>query len=134
MRTTEGVRLRKEGENLVAEIDDEERGRIPLHMLGAVVTFGAISVSPPLIGAMARAGITLVLLDRQGRFEARIEGPVSGNVCYGVRSIGPRKNLTRSYAASSRQRSPISASCSRRLARSWRGNVWATTRNHRGND
>lgn len=78
--TTEGASLRKDGENLVAEINGAERGRVPLHMLGAVVVFGGIFVSPPLIGALARAGITLVLLDRQGRFEARVEGPVSGNV------------------------------------------------------
>jgi CRISPR-associated protein Cas1 len=78
--TTEGASLRKDGENLVADVDGAERGRVPLHMLGAVVVFGGIFVSPPLIGALARAGITLVLLDRQGRFEARVEGPVSGNV------------------------------------------------------
>lgn len=78
--TTEGMRLRKDGENIVAELDEAERGRVPLHMLGAVVVVGPISVSPALIGALARAGITLVLLDRQGRFEARIEGPISGNV------------------------------------------------------
>ncbi|MFZ5693057.1 MAG: type I-C CRISPR-associated endonuclease Cas1c [Pseudomonadota bacterium] len=78
--TTEGARLRKEGENVVAEVDGAERGRVPLHMLSAVVVFGATSVSPSLIGALAKAGITLVLLDRQGRFEARVEGPVSGNV------------------------------------------------------
>jgi CRISPR-associated protein Cas1 len=78
--TTEGASLRKDGENIVAEVDGAERGRVPLHMLGAVVVFGGIFVSPPLIGALARAGITVVLLDRQGRFEARIEGPVSGNV------------------------------------------------------
>jgi CRISPR-associated protein Cas1 len=77
---TEGASLRKDGENLVAEIDGVERRRVPLHMLGSVVVFGGIFVSPPLIGALARAGITLVLLDRQGRFEARVEGPVSGNV------------------------------------------------------
>ncbi|MGJ4951454.1 type I-C CRISPR-associated endonuclease Cas1c [Bradyrhizobium sp. HKCCYLS20291] len=78
--TTEGMRLRKDGENIVAELEDDERGRVPFHMLGAVVTVGPVSVSPALIGALARAGITLVLLDRQGRFEARVEGPVSGNV------------------------------------------------------
>jgi CRISP-associated protein Cas1 len=78
--TTEGASLRKDGENLVAEIDGAERSRVPLHMLGAVVVFGGIFVSPPLIGALARGGITLVLLDRQGRFEARVEGPISGNV------------------------------------------------------
>jgi CRISPR-associated protein Cas1 len=78
--TSEGARLHKDGENVVAEVDGAERGRVPLHMLGAVVVFGAIHISPPLIGALAQAGITLVLLDRQGRFEARVEGPVSGNV------------------------------------------------------
>jgi CRISPR-associated protein Cas1 len=78
--TTEGASLRKDGENVVAEVDGDERGRVPLHMLGGVVVFGGIFVSPPLIGALARAGITLVLLDRRGRFEARVEGPVSGNV------------------------------------------------------
>jgi CRISPR-associated protein Cas1 len=78
--TTEGAGLRKDGENLVAEVDGAERARAPLHMLGSVVVFGAVYVSPPLIQACASAGITIVLLDRAGRFRARIEGPVSGNV------------------------------------------------------
>jgi CRISPR-associated protein Cas1 len=78
--TTEGASLRKDGENVVAEIDGTERTRVPFHMLGSVVVFGATYISPSLIGALARGGVTVVLLDRQGRFEARIEGPVSGNV------------------------------------------------------
>jgi CRISPR-associated protein Cas1 len=78
--TTEGAALRKDGENIVAEVDSVERSRVPLHMLGSVVVFGAIFVSPPLIQALASGGITLVLLDRSGRFQARIEGPISGNV------------------------------------------------------
>lgn len=78
--TTEGASLRKDGENLVAEVEQVERARVPLHMLASVVVFGAIYVSPALMGACAGTGITLVLLDRNGRFAARIEGPVSGNV------------------------------------------------------
>lgn len=78
--TTEGAALRKDGENLVAEIDGVERSRVPFHMLSAVVVFGAILVSPPLMAALAAAGITLTFLDRNGRFQARLEGPVSGNV------------------------------------------------------
>jgi CRISP-associated protein Cas1 len=45
-----------------------------------VVVFGGVFISRPLMGALARGGVTLVLLDRQGGFEARVEGPVSGNV------------------------------------------------------
>lgn len=78
--TTEGAALRKDGENLVAEVDGAERARVPFHMLASVVVFGAIYVSPALMAACAAAGITLVLLDRGGRFQARVEGPVSGNV------------------------------------------------------
>lgn len=78
--TTEGAGLRKDGENLVAEIDGQVKARVPMHMLAAVVVFGGIFVSPGLIGACAAVGITIVLLDRNGRFSARIEGPVSGNV------------------------------------------------------
>lgn len=78
--TSEGSALKKDGENLVAEVDGAQRGRVPLHMLGSVVAFGPILLSPALIGACAERGITLVLLDRAGRFQARIEGPIAGNV------------------------------------------------------
>ncbi|MGO3933643.1 type I-C CRISPR-associated endonuclease Cas1c [Rhodopseudomonas pseudopalustris] len=78
--TAEGASLRKDGENLVAEVDKEERARVPFHMLSSVVVFGGVYLSPPLIQALAPRGITIVLLDRAGRFQARIEGPVSGNV------------------------------------------------------
>lgn len=78
--TTEGAGIRKDGENLVVEIDGAEKGRVPLHMLASVVVFGGIYLSPALMQACAANGITIVLLDRSGRFQARIEGPVTGNV------------------------------------------------------
>jgi CRISP-associated protein Cas1 len=78
--TTEGAALRKDGENLVAEIEGEERGRVPFHMLASVVAFGAVLLSPPLMQACASRGIVIVLLDRNGRFQARVEGPTTGNV------------------------------------------------------
>ena len=78
--TTEGASLRKDGENLVAEVEGAERARVPFHMLTSLVVFGGIFISPPLIQALAQLGITIVLLDRAGRFQARVEGPVSGNV------------------------------------------------------
>ena len=78
--TTAGASLKKDGENLVAEFEGAERARVPLHMLTSVVVFGPILVSPALIGICAERGITIALMDRGGRFQARIEGPVSGNV------------------------------------------------------
>ncbi len=78
--TTEGASLRKDGENFVAEVEGVERARVPFHRLASIVTFGPIYVSPALIGACAGAGVTMVFLERNGRFSARVEGPVSGNV------------------------------------------------------
>lgn len=78
--TTEGSSLRKDGENLVVDNEGSTVGRAPLHMLDSLVTFGAIYISPALIEACASHGITIALLDRNGRFQARIEGPVKGNV------------------------------------------------------
>lgn len=78
--TTEGASLKKDGENLLAVVEGAERARVPLHMLGSVVVFGGIFLSPPLIQACAAGGIAIVLLDRAGRFQARIEGPMTGNV------------------------------------------------------
>jgi CRISPR-associated protein Cas1 len=78
--TTEGAALKKDGENLVAEVEGAERARAPFHLLEAVVTFGPVLISPPLIAACAGRGITVTLLDRNGRFQARVEGPMTGNV------------------------------------------------------
>lgn len=78
--TTEGAALRKDGENIVAEIEGQERARVPLHMLASVVAFGPIHISPALMAACAGAGISIALLDRNGRFQARVEGPATGNV------------------------------------------------------
>lgn len=78
--TTEGAALKKDGENLVAEVEGAEKARVPLHMLASVVAFGPILLSPALIGSCAGHGISVILLDRAGRFQARVEGPVAGNV------------------------------------------------------
>jgi CRISPR-associated protein Cas1 len=51
-----------------------------MHGIGAITCFGRVLVSPPLMGAAAAAGIRITHLTEEGRFLARIEGPVSGNV------------------------------------------------------
>ncbi|TXI44131.1 MAG: type I-C CRISPR-associated endonuclease Cas1 [Lysobacter sp.] len=78
--TTEGAWLRKDGANVVMEVDQQERARIPAHLLEGLVCFGRIGVSPQLLGFCMEAGITVTYLTPNGRFYARVEGPVSGNV------------------------------------------------------
>jgi CRISPR-associated protein Cas1 len=62
------------------DVERQTRLRVPLHHLGSVVCFGNILVSPALMHRLADEGKSLVLLDRNGRFKARLEGPVSGNI------------------------------------------------------
>lgn len=78
--TSEDAWLRKDGQNLVVEVDGAERGRAPLHMLDGVVSFGRPGASPALLAACAESGITISHLEPNGRFLARMEGPRSGNV------------------------------------------------------
>jgi CRISPR-associated protein Cas1 len=62
------------------EVEHETRLRVPLHHIGTLVCFGNVLVSPALMHRLADAGKSLVLLDNRGRFKARLEGPVSGNI------------------------------------------------------
>lgn len=72
--------LHLDNDTLCVEIEHETRLRVPLHHLSAVVCFGHVMISPILMHRLADEGKTLVLLNGQGRFKARLEGPVSGNV------------------------------------------------------
>ena len=78
--TTEGAWLKKEGANIVMQVEGKERARLPIHMLESLVCFGRVLVSPPLMGFCAEQGVTITHLSPNGKFLARIEGPVSGNV------------------------------------------------------
>ncbi len=78
--TSEDAWLRKDGANVVVEINGAERGRAPLHLLDGIVCFNRTGCSPGLMAATAEAGITLSFLDPNGRFLARVEGARSGNV------------------------------------------------------
>lgn len=78
--TTPESYLHLDNDTLRIEIERETRLRVPLHHLSSVVCFGHVMVSPILMHRLADEGKSLVLLDGRGRFKARLEGPVSGNV------------------------------------------------------
>jgi CRISP-associated protein Cas1 len=78
--TSEDAWVRKDGANIVVEVDGAERGRAPIHMVGAVVCFTRVGMSPALMAACAEAGVTTSFLTPHGRFQARVEGPRTGNV------------------------------------------------------
>ena len=78
--TSENSYLALDGENIVIYEEQEERGRLPLHNLEGIVSFGYRGTSPALMGACADRNISLCYVTPQGRFLARVTGKVRGNV------------------------------------------------------
>lgn len=72
--------LSLDGQNVVISRDGEKIGRIPLHNLESIITFGYTGASPGLMGFCADKSISLVFLTSTGRFRARIIGKTKGNV------------------------------------------------------
>ncbi|MBF0520102.1 MAG: type I-C CRISPR-associated endonuclease Cas1 [Nitrospirae bacterium] len=78
--TTQGAYLSKEGETVVVQVGDNTLAKVPVHTLGSVVCFGQVMVSPPLMGFCAERNVSISFLTEYGRFLAKVQGPVSGNV------------------------------------------------------
>lgn len=72
--------LKLENDTIRIEVEREKKLQVPLHHLSGVVCFGHTMLSPGLMHRLAEEGKSLVLLDANGRFKARLEGGVSGNV------------------------------------------------------
>lgn len=78
--TSENSYLALDGENVVVLEDKTEIGRLPLHNLEGIVSFGYRGTSPALMGACAERNISLCYLTPQGKFLARVSGKTRGNV------------------------------------------------------
>jgi len=78
--TTSGAYLAREGETVKVRIEKETRLRLPIHTLEGIVCFGQVSCSPPLLGLCAERGVAVSFVSEYGKFLARVQGPVSGNV------------------------------------------------------
>ncbi len=77
---TQGAVLHLEHDTVRVAIERETRLRAPLLRLSGIVVMGQVTITPFLIQRCAEDGRSLVWLDRNGRFKARLEGKVRGNV------------------------------------------------------
>lgn len=78
--TTENAYLSLDGENIVVEADGKTLGRVPLHTLESILSFGYIGASPALMGKCAEMNKSLVFLKPSGRFLAKVTGKAYGNI------------------------------------------------------
>jgi len=75
-----GASLHKEGEAIVVRVEGETKLKLPFVGLQSIVCFGDAWMSPTLAGSCLAHGITISYLTPYGRFVARVQGPISGNV------------------------------------------------------
>lgn len=78
--TQPDVYLSLDGDNIVLLKEQEKLGRLPLHNLESIMSFGYTGASPALMGYCADRNISLVFLTQSGRFLARVIGKSKGNV------------------------------------------------------
>lgn len=78
--TTQGAYLSKDGDTVLVKVEGAVRLRVPVHTLSQIVCFGNVSCSPFLMGLCGEQGVHISFLTENGRFLARVQGPVNGNV------------------------------------------------------
>jgi CRISPR-associated protein Cas1 len=79
--TIEDSWVHKDGETITIRKDNKKIGQFPIHHIGEIICMGyGISVSPQLVEHCAKEKVTVTYIDGIGKFLARLQGPVQGNV------------------------------------------------------
>ena len=78
--TTADTYLHLEGETVVVSTNEKKLAQIPLLNLTNIVCFNYKGVSPALMGSCVERGIGICFLTPFGKFLARVEGPLRGNI------------------------------------------------------
>jgi len=78
--TTQGAYLSKTGETVEVRCDQQVKMQLPIHNLGSIVCFGNVTCSPFLLGLCGERNVAVSFLTEHGRFLARVQGPINGNV------------------------------------------------------
>ena len=72
--------MNRDGETVAVRLEKQTLLQVPIHTLSSVVCFGQVNCTSFLMGLCAERGVGLSFLTEHGRFLARVDGPVSGNV------------------------------------------------------
>ena len=78
--TTQGAWLSLEGETIVVSVERQVKQKLPIHNIGSIICFGQVGASPPLLGFCASRGVAVSFMTEYGRYLARMDAPVRGNV------------------------------------------------------
>lgn len=77
---TEGSYLSRDGDTVKVQVEEETKLRVPIHTLDGIVCFGRVTCSQPLMDLCCVHQVNVSFMSMTGRFWARVQGPVHGNV------------------------------------------------------
>jgi len=78
--TTPDAYVRLDHDTIKVEVGGAKLAQVPLHHLGSIMLFGNAMISSQAMQRCARDGRCINLMDFAGRFQARVVGPICGNV------------------------------------------------------
>ena len=78
--TRDTLYAHKEREAIVIKEEKETLLKIPIHTIGHIYCFGQAKVSPSLMQNCCENDVNLAYFDLFGRYQARVQGRMSGNV------------------------------------------------------
>ena len=88
--------VRLDNDTLKVEANGAKLLQVPLHHLGGVMLFGNAMISPQAMHRCAKEGRQISLMDYAGRFQARVVGPMCGNVLLRQAQYEAHRDETRS--------------------------------------
>lgn len=95
---TQGSYLNLRTDNIQVEVDQKCKALIPLHHIGELAIFGNVLLSPFLVQRLGRERKSVSWLSEYGRFCARSEPVVSGNVILRVAQYKAAESLSSALA------------------------------------
>jgi CRISP-associated protein Cas1 len=78
--TIQGTYLHIDHETFKLDQEGKTLLQVPAHHIGAIVIFGNVMVSPFAISKLVEEGKSLAILDKYGRFKAKMTGHTTGNI------------------------------------------------------
>jgi CRISPR-associated protein Cas1 len=77
---TQGAYLSRDSQTIHVQAEQQTMMRVPIQQLSSVVCLGNVAFSSGFLQLCAESGVSVSCLTEHGRFQARMEGPVRGNV------------------------------------------------------